>query len=674
MHEQEPPREPGEPAEERPREAIRGRRPGDRHIRVIRSTELRPPASPTYLVAEPSAAKSSFGRAYRRVHRVLIGAPIPTAHEIHERLTKVKALAVLSSDAISSTAYATEETLLILVLAGSVAFQYVIPIGIAIIALLAIVASSYRQTIRAYPQGGGSYIVTKDNLGTGPSLLAASSLLIDYTLTVAVSISSGVAAITSAFDSLAPYRVELAVGAIVFITLANLRGVRESGSIFAVPTYLFIVGMFAVILLGLAAAWFHLFTPHPVTHSIPPATKALTIFLVLRAFSSGCTALTGVEAISDGVPAFQPPEARNARRTLTAMALVLGSLFLGITILTYHFHLVPSANETILSQLTRTVVGRSPFYYYVQATTAGILLLAANTSFSDFPRLSFFLARDGFLPHQFRLRGDRLAYSTGILALGIASSILVIGFGASVNALIPLYAVGVFLAFTLSQASMTYRWWKREPKGHQRNSGMLINGLGALTTGVVAVIIITTKFLTGAWIVLLLLPILIATMLAIHRHYQRVAAQLVLPPQEHRGAANWPRESAAIVPIDALNEASMRAIEYAERIASDVVVVHVALDTKEAEQLAEQWRRERMELPLVVIESPYREIVGPLVNYIEELHRQTKGLTITVVLPEFVPAHLWELLLHNQTALRLKFALWTHPDVVVINVPYLLTV
>ncbi|HVB64682.1 MAG TPA: APC family permease, partial [Nitrolancea sp.] len=543
--------------------------------------------------------QTMVGRFMRRARRILIGRPLETSQAIHQRLSKVQALAVFSSDALSSTAYATEEILLILVLAGSLAYNYVIPIGLAIAALLAIVVFSYRQTVHAYPQGGGAYIVTKDNLGRSPSLLAASALLTDYILTVAVSISAGVAAITSAFEGTRPYAVEIAVAAIILITTANLRGLTESGRIFAIPTYLFIFGMAVLIILGFAG-WLGIgITPHSVVDNFPPATHALTLFLILRAFASGCAALTGVEAISDGVPAFKEPQDQNAAKTLVAMGLILGSMFLGVTFLSQHYHLIPVANQTLISQLARVVVGNSPFYYFIQVSTAAILLLAANTSFADFPRLAYFLARDRFLPHQFTFRGDRLGYSTGIAALALTSSALVIIFGASVSRLIPLYAVGVFISFTLSQASMTYRWWKTEPA--KRNKlAMFINGLGAFTTGIVAIIIITTKFAGGAWIILLLLPIIIVNLLAIRNHYDSVANQLRLSINQIRNRpVTWTREAATVVAVDRLNRAAIRAIDYAQNVSRDVTVVHVSDDPTDANEMREKWNESGIQLPLV---------------------------------------------------------------------------
>ncbi len=614
--------------------------------------------------------QSKLGKFFRRLRLVLIGKPLETSQAIHQRLSKIQALAVFSSDALSSTAYATEEILLILVLAGSMAYDYVIPIGLAIAGLLAIVVFSYRQTVHAYPQGGGAYIVTKDNLGRAPSLLAASALLTDYILTVAVSISAGVAAITSAVESTRSIAVEIAVVAIVLITIANLRGLRESGRIFAVPTYLFIAGMSILLVLGFAS-WVGIgITPHRIVDQIPAASQSLTLFLILKAFASGCAALTGVEAISDGVPAFKEPQDENAAKTLVAMGLILGSLFLAITFLARHYHLAPVADQTLVSQLARVIAGTSPFYYFIQAATAGILLLAANTSFADFPRLSYFLARDRFLPHQFTFRGDRLGYSTGIVVLAVASSILVIIFNANVTRLIPLYAVGVFISFTLSQASMTLRWWKAE-KVQRNNLAMLINGFGALTTGVVAAIIITTKFLGGAWIILMLLPIIIMALLGIRKHYDSVSEQLRLNARQIRNRPiTWTRDSAVVVAIDSLNRAAVRAIDYAQNVSRDVTVVHVSDDLEEANSLRSKWGEAGIQLPLVIIESPYRELLGPLVNYIEQLHQEKGGTTLTVVLPEFVPVHLYELFLHNQTAWRLRTALWSHPGIAVTSVPY----
>lgn len=653
---------------------ITGTHPGDRYIRRVASSDLPiREIAPGRFVAELAEPEGALGKAWYRVRRALIGRPLRTAEAAHERIGKAKALAVFSSDALSSTAYATEEILRILILAGSAAYAFVLPIGLAIVVLLAIVVFSYRQTIRAYPHGGGTYIVTKDNLGVGPALVAAAALLSDYVLTVAVSISAGVAAITSAFPALYPFRVELAVAAIVLLTIANLRGVRESATIFMIPTYAFIASVGALILLGLASLAGLGPQPHPVRYEAPPPTSPLTVFLILRAFASGSTALTGVEAIADGVPAFKEPQAENARTTLLAMGLILGSLFTGITLLSYHFHLVPSERETIVSQLARTLVDGSPFYYLIQAATALILFLAANTAFADFPRLAYFLARDRFLPRQFRFQGDRLAFSTGILTLGILTSLLVIARHASVSALIPLYAVGVFTAFTLSQSSMVVHWW-RHAAGELRRvpwHSLLINGFGALVTGIVTGVIVVTKFTHGAWMVIVFIPLLIGMMLAVHRHYVSVAEQLRVDPEEARRRLRLvPRRSVAVVPVASLNRASLTALTYARSIADDIVAVHVATEPESGEALQQRWREAGLTIPLVIVDSPYRELLGPLVAVIEKIHREKGAPLITVVIPEFVTAHWWERLLHTQTAWRLRRALVQIPDLAITMVPY----
>lgn len=668
------PSTPEDPEPSRPRTngtTVPGRHPGDRYIRVVATADLPlRPVGPRVYVAEPAPPRGRIGQGLSALRRILIGSPIPTAQAAHERLSKLKALAVFSSDALSSTAYATEEIVRVLVLAGSAAYRLVLPLGFAIVLLLAVVVTSYRQTILAYPHGGGTYIVTKDNLGVLPGLVAAAALLTDYVLTVAVSTSAGVAAVTSALPELRPFRVELAVVGIALLTVANLRGVRESGTIFAFFTYGFLVSMFALLGLGVAAWLGWGITVSPVQHPLPQASHPLTLFLVLRAFSSGSTALTGVEAIADGVPAFKPPEAQNARATLAWMGTILGTLFIGITFLTYHFRLVPTDEETLVSQLARTLVDGSTFYYVVQAATAGILFLAANTAFADFPRLSYFLARDRFLPHQFRFQGDRLAFSTGILVLGTVTSLLVIARGASVSALIPLYAVGVFLAFTLSQSSMVVRWLEID-RDRRPWTRIAVNALGAAMTGVVTVVIASTKFVHGAWIVVLLIPLLVGTMLGIHRHYERVADQLRISPAEVRRRQQLAsRQIAAVVPVASLNRATVRALAYARAISRDVTAVHVATEPDSGEKLRQRWEEADLDVPLLIVESPYRELLGPLVAAIELLHLEKGRPYITVVIPEFVPVHWWERLLHAQTAWRLRRALAHVPDLAVTGVPY----
>ncbi len=585
------------------------------------------------------------------IRRWLIGPPLPTEQMRHERLGKAQALAVLSSDALSSTAYATEEILLVLVMAGTGAIHLSLPIAVAISALLFIVASSYYQTVHAYPQGGGAYLVTKDNLGRLPSLVAGAALLIDYVLTVAVSISAGVAAITSAFPVLYPERVWIALLMVAFITIVNLRGVRETGRVFALPTYFFIGSMYLLIVVGLYRV---------LTGSVPEpqvqqematgAVQHLTLFLVLRAFASGCTALTGIEAIADGVPVFKPPEADNAGKTLLIMVTILASIFLGITFLSRHFGTLPREGETVVSQIARIVFDGSPLYYVLQFATALILLLAANTSYSDFPRLAMWIARDGFLPRQFANLGDRLVYSNGIIALGALASLLIIIFGADTHALIPLYAVGVFISFTLSQSSMVLRWYRSRTPGWQVRA--FFNGIGALATGVVMVIIAATKFIHGAWIVLVLIPLFIRMFLTIREHYDHVADQLTL---EKRPPAPVKRHT-VIVPIGDVHRGVVKAMYYAQALGGDLKPVYVDTTPERTERIQRKWKKYFPDVELVIIPSPYRSVIGPLIEFIDT-HIQEEGHYVTVVIPEFVPAKWWHNLLHNQTAWALRVAL-----------------
>jgi amino acid transporter len=613
---------------------------------------------------------SGVGRLFQGLKEAALGQPLATAQLAHERLSKVKALAVFSSDALSSSAYATEEILRVLVLAGTVALTFTFPIALAIAVLLAIVATSYRQTIKAYPQGGGSYIVTKDNLGATPALVAGAALLIDYVLTVAVSISAGVAAITSAAPRLHDYSVELAIGFIALTTLLNLRGVRESGTIFAAPTYAFIVMAFAMLALGMARLLVEGPVDLAVAASDVPVLEPLTIFLVLRAFASGNAALTGVEAISDGVPAFKPPEWRNARTTLAWMAVILGALFLGISFLAVQFAILPSETETVVSQLGRIAFGGdTPAYFAYQTATMLILVLAANTAFSDFPRLGYFLARDHFIPHQFQFRGDRLAFSTGILVLGVVSAVVVTIFHAETHALIPLYAVGVFLSFTLSQSSMVVRWWRRHEPGWR--TGLPINALGAATTGVVAVVIAATKFEHGAWMVIVLIPILVLTMRAISQHYGSVAEELLL--ERANGPLRQIAEPIVLVPVPGLNRAVEHTLVVARALSSTVTAIHVSDDPEEGARLRERWGQWEHDVPLVILESPYRSLLAPLVAYVDGIQQRDKTTPIVVALSEFVPRHFWEYPLHNQSALRLKAKLFFRPNTVVMDVPYHLT-
>ena len=669
------------------------------------------------------------------IKRLLVGRAKRTEQAIHERLTKKTGLAVFASDALSSTAYATEEILLVLAVAAaagqSAAYHYVVPISIVIALVLAIVAISYRQTIHAYPSGGGAYIVAKDNLGITPGLIAAAALLVDYILTVSVSISAGVAAITSAaqgtrFAWLDDHKVFLCLFLIAFIAVANLRGVRESGALFAGPTYAFLVCFLFMILYGIV----HYFV-HPVTVPVSPEhvktaegyhVQPLSWFLLLGAFANGCVALTGTEAISNGIPAFKPPEARNAATTLTVMAALLATMFIGTSIMAYLYGVQPHDNETVISQFARIIFtdGMGWFYYLIQATTAAILVLAANTSFADFPRLSSLLARDRFLPRQFANRGDRLVFSNGIIILSILSSILVVAFGGDTSRLIPLYAVGVFLSFTLSQSGMVRHWLRegraekartanngsnsvsnysmqvseegakldgihlsitperlagfnpedlavvRRQKSHWKKS-ILINGVGAVATFIVLLVLILTKFIHGAWIVVILIPLLVLMFRKVHRHYQEVAVQLTMDGLEPLR----PIRHEVVVPISGIHRGVVRALEYAKSIAPNhVTAVYVDLDEEATRILREKWTKFAGDIELVVLASPYRALTRPLLRYIDRIDREHRDDLLTIVLPEFVPAKWWQHLLHNQSSLTLKAALLFKEGVIVTNVPY----
>lgn len=599
--------------------------------------------------------------------RKLIGTPLRTAEAPYERLSKFAALAIFSSDALSSVAYATEEILLALILAGSIALHWSWPLSLAIVVLLLIVTTSYRQTIHAYPSGGGAYIVAKENLGVYPGLIAASALLIDYVLTVSVSVAAGVAAITSAVPTLYPYRVSLGILCIGLITLANLRGVKESGRIFAIPTYLFIASFATMIVVGLVQ---HFLSGEGsvVAQVVVAPAQELTLFLLLRAFASGCTALTGVEAISNGIQAFKYPESRNASMTLTWMAGILLTLFLGITILSQLHHVVPRQGETLVSQLARDIFATGVFYYVIQAATAMILILAANTSFADFPRLSSILARDRFLPHQLASRGDRLVYSNGIIILGVVASFLIWLFHGETHALIPLYAVGVFLSFTLSQAGMVRHWLTLRTSGWRRS--VTINGLGAASTAIVLTVIAATKFINGAWIVIALIPMMTVIFRRIHEHYTVMAKQLSLQGFEPKKV----KEQIAVVPVSGIHRGVVTALEYAKSLAPHVEAIYVDLDVEATEALRNNWDTWSGGTDLVILDSPYRSVLGPLLEYIEGLERKHPDALITVVLPSVVPARWWHNLLHNQTAWFIKGALLFRKRVIVVtDVPHYLT-
>jgi amino acid transporter len=657
------------------REKKRGARPGDAYVRIVRpfDDEFERSDEGTLIASEKTILdRRGWHVGLRGLRTFLIGRPISTEQEEHERLTKTKALAVFSSDNISSSAYGPEEIMRVLALAGVASLFLTVQLAALIIVMLAIVTVSYRQTIKAYPMGASSYIVASDNLGDRAGILAASALLIGYTVTVAVSVSAGVLAMTSIIPALFEYRVYISVALVALLMLGNLRGIRESGAIFMTPTYLYIVVMLGVIGWGLVQA-----VTGTLTEFQTPASwiveweasgQALGLFLILRAFSQGAVALTGVEAVSDGVPAFKPPEWKNARATLTWAALVFGVLFLGIAYLSTAVGIVPdpAQEQTVLSLLVRQIAGDGFILILAQVATALILVLAANTSFADFPRLSSFLARDGFLPRQFAFRGERLAFTTGIIALaGMAIALLII-FRASVSGLIPLYTLGVFIAFTLSQSGMFARWYQRREEGWVR--GLLINGLGALTTGVVMIVVGVSNFFNGSWLVIVLVPILMIFLSGIRRHYRNLDDRLALEriPAGKEVAA----EPIVIVPVARLDRTARQAIAFANSISKTATAVHITNNPESAAELRERWPDWAGETELVVVESPYRALVGPLLRYLDALQAQAPGRPVLVVLSEVVPRHWWENLLHNQTALRLKLRLFARPNTIVADVPY----
>jgi amino acid transporter len=616
----------------------------------------------------------------------LIGRPLPTADAPHQTIGKAIGLAIFASDALSSTAYATQEILVILAAAGTAAFGYAFPIALAIAVLLAIVTLSYEQTIHAYPGGGGAYIVARDNLGEIAAQTAGAALLTDYILTVAVSISSGVAQLTSAFPDLFPYRVPIAVGLVLFIMLINLRGVKESGFVFAIPTYFFVGMMFLTVGVG----FFRYLTGalgtvvNPPSMEVTHGVQAVTAFLILHAFSSGTAALTGVEAISNGITAFKEPRSRNAGITLIGMSAILGTLLLGITFLAGQIGTIPSEEETVISQLARTTYqGQNLLYLGTIAATTLILVMAANTAFADFPRLSALHAGDGFLPRQLTYRGSRLVYSRGIVALALIASLLITLFNASVTALIPLYAIGVFLSFTLSQAGMARRWRKighLAPGQEMRERGstlryepgwelkMVINGIGACCTAVVMLVFATTKFRDGAWMIVLLTPTLVAIFFYIHHHYRDLAARLSL--QDYGEPPHISRHR-VILPISGVHRGTLAGLDYARSLSDDITAVHISLDPAEAEKVRQKWELWGDGVRLVILESPYRLMLEPLLEYIEEIAAQRQpNEIITIVVPQFVPRRWWNNLLHTQTAALLRLALLFKPGLVITDVPY----
>jgi amino acid transporter len=587
-----------------------------------------------------------------RIKHVLIGNPLSTQLLTEKRLNKVRALAAFSPGALSSIAYANQEIYLGLVVAGSAGLAIAWPIALAITILLVIVAISYYQTIEGYPSGGGSYVVARENLGDMAGQVAAAALLIDYLLTAAVSLTAGVEAIASAFPSLWPHRVALSLAILAIITLANLRGLQETGTLMALPVYLFLFTY--LLMLAYGAIRLFLFGAANLAAASPPATHPLTAFLILRAFATGCTAFTGVEAISNGVPAFQPPESRNAGKTLIVMAILMGLLFLGSIGLTQSLAVIAQPDETILSALSHRLLGDYPSYFLVQISIMLILAVAANTSFAGFPRLASILATDGFMPRQLTNLGDRLVYTNGILLLALATGALIILFKGDTHLLIPLFAVGVFLAFTLSQFGMVRHWHRLRGKNWLLKA--FANGLGALATGVTVLIVGFSKFLEGAWITVLFLLVFIVVFQRIQRHYREVSAQLSLhglPPS----IRPYPKPR-IVIPISGVHRVTIEAVSFALSISNDITAVYVELEPGRAQAVRDTWQRWWPDIPLVVLESPYRSILGPLLNFLDQADRQRNdGQLATVVLPEFVPAKWWQGLLHNQTTWLMKTAL-----------------
>ena len=606
---------------------------------------------------------------YSLLKRILVGRPLPTTEQEHQRLSKVTALAVFSSDALSSTAYATEEILLVLApAAGLAAVNYLIPLSLVVVALLAVVTFSYRQTIYAYPSGGGAYIVSRENLGVMGSLVAGASLMVDYILTVAVSISAGVAAITSAYEPLLEHKVELGVGLITLITLGNLRGIKESGRLFATPTYLYVGTLYALILYGLFRSYtgqLHHLPVDPETKAKEAAATGLTLFVLMRAFSSGAVALTGIEAISNGVPAFRKPESRNAATTLAAMTTILGSAFFGISVLAHR--LGPTAHEgkTTLSVLGEAVFGRGPLYGVLQASTAMILTLAANTAYADFPRLSSIIAKDGFLPRQLFNRGDRLVFSNGVLVLAGSAIALLVAFRGETSALIPLYAVGVFMSFTLSQWGMVRHHLKEREPNWRRS--MVINAIGGTATGVVLAVVIVSKFTIGAWVPVVVIPIIVLLFKGVKRHYDSVRRSLEVPPGWRPPRLNH----TVVVLVGGVHRGVLEAIAYARSLnPNHLVAVTVVADEEEQGRIEKQWADYGLDVPLDIVYSPYRELSRPILRFIDEIDARWDNDVVTVLIPEFVVHKWWEQILHNQTALFLKGRLLFREGVVVTSVPY----
>ena len=609
--------------------------------------------------------------------RLLVGRPLPNSEQDHQRISKVVGLPVFSSDAISSTAYATEEILFVVAVAGSslaLGLQTLVPIAMAVASLLTIVVTSYRQTIFAYPSGGGSYVVSRENLGRYPSLVAGASLLVDYVLTVAVSISAGVAAVVSvpAFRDLADRRVAVGLVLMALLTVANLRGVKESGRLFATPTYVYIVVVTVLVGWGLVESFLGDLGRVPFDPDAFEGTRQaggdLGLFLVLKGFSSGAVALTGVEAISNGVPAFRRPESKNAATTMVLMGGILGSLFFGVSVLAARLHPYPSHDETVFSQMGRAVFGEGPLYVVLQFATVAILTLAANTAYADFPRLCSIIAKDGYLPRQLANRGDRLVFSNGILFLAAMAGLLLVAFGGRTNALIPLYAVGVFTSFTLSQAGMVRHHRRLHEDGWRR--GVAINAVGTTATALVLVIVAGTKFTSGAWVPLVVVPAIIALFVSIRQHYRHIDDALAVEPSQVRPEA---LNHTVVVLVGRVHRGVVKALQYARSLRPNhIVALYVSQDDDDGARILEQWRSFRFDVPLEIVSSPYRELTSAVESYLDELDQRWDDDTVTVIIPEFVSGRLLSptQLLHNQSAGALKLHLLFRKDTVVTSVPF----
>lgn len=608
---------------------------------------------------------------YSAIKRMLIGKTLKTEELHNEKFNVLWGLPVLSSDAISSVAYAGEEILKVLIpVIGIAAYTKMFYVSLAIVLLLFMLVFSYRQTIDSYPNGGGSYIVAKDNLGDLPGLIAGAALSLDYILTVSVSASSSTAAITSAAPFLFNYRVVITVAMIIIITVGNLRGLKDSSKLFGVPTYLFIISMIIMIITGMVKVLVFKQTPQ-VMHQVPDAMGSISVFLMLRAFANGCSALTGVEAVSNGIPNFKEPSQKNAKIVLVLLASLVFVIFGGTSLLATLYHAVPSENQTVISQIAKGVFGGGFMFYAIQTTTAMILIMAANTSFSDFPLLVSLMARDGYAPRQLSKRGERLSFANGIKVLSIAACLLVIIFGGDVHRLIPLYAIGVFISFTLSQSGMFLKWIRGKKRGWRHKA--VINGTGALVTFITAFIIGISKFEEGAWVVCLLIPIIVFAMLRVKRHYNKIADELSLSVKKFGTVQENDEIEHVIVLIDSLNQAAMKAINYANKLSENVVAFHVSIDEEETERLKKKWDNQDPGIPLIIKHSPYRDIYNPLKEFIDsEEHDSKPGELVTVIMPQFVLRNWWQNILHNQTALFLKSKLLKDRHIALITVPYVI--